>query len=132
MLLLLADKVQRRGDFSLRREQDAVTILRSDPGLDWDDLLRTAEESHLGLGMYWVLVSALERVGSLIPAEVLRRIEPPRWERSFLSLMAASKSRERLARRARALHRRVWVFRYVWGHPHPFEEMIATISGRIQ
>ncbi len=127
MLLMAAEKVQRKGDFSLRRVVDAGIVVSSEPALDWEQLIDGASTLHIRLGLHWLLRTAADAGVAEVPAEVLGRVRPAAWERRFESIMAAD---GRHSRRARSLHRLVWVSRYVVHHPHRWGAAREIRAGR--
>lgn len=126
MLVMLAEKIQRKGDFSIRRMSDALALTKGD--VAWDEVLAHCGDVHVGLGLDWI-VTQLERVSpGRVPSEVREQTRLAGWERWAQRMMQASNPTTR--RRARSLHRRWWVTRYVASHSNRRQALIEVGSGR--
>lgn len=60
---------------SLRWVTDAWLLVGSEPGLDWDTVVRGAESAHLSLPLSVMLRYLADEMGSPIPAPVLDRLD---------------------------------------------------------
>ena len=132
MLVMLAEKVQRKGDFSPRSVGDALTVLRAESQLDWSQVVDECHRSHVELGMGWVLSTLKLADPALIPDNAQGDLGLPRLDRMLQEVMtgaAVASRRHRL--RARAIHRRLWTSRYVRSHPRPLAALIEVLGGRL-
>lgn len=127
MLVMLAEKVQRKGDFSLRRLGDALALTSDD--LDWDEVLLQCRQSHVVLGLDWLMSQVDSRRPGRIPSEVLTKARLPAWERKIQKSMHSSANRA-TRQRLRSLHRRWWVTRYVRDSANSLQALIEVASGR--
>lgn len=127
MLVMLAEKVQRKGDFSIRRVGDVLELTRTE--LDWDEIVRQCQKAHILLGLDWLSSQVESHRPGLIPADVLAAVSLPAWERKIQTYMHAS-TRRSTRLRSRSLHRRWWVARYVRDHSTSLQALIEVGSGR--
>ncbi|MBT8206993.1 MAG: hypothetical protein KJO18_01870, partial [Acidimicrobiia bacterium] len=130
-LLMVAEKVQRKGDYSMRRVRDVLTVIESEESIDWAHVRAECRRLHIGLGLGWLLdrVEA-SRPGSIgDPADARYRLAG--WERRFQAVISGATGASVAGRRrARSMHRRIWVTRYVLTHSTKAAALVEVGSGR--
>jgi hypothetical protein len=96
MLLLLAEKVQRRGAFTLRDFNDAQFMLVAEEGrIDWEELLRAARLYGIGGALHLLASQAEHRESrTLTPDGVLDSLMPSRTQRRMIETLAGREQGE--------------------------------------
>jgi hypothetical protein len=134
MLLLLAEKVLRRGAFRLRSTLDARAILLAESALDWDAVRAGSRRLGVTPGLAWLLDTAERSAGRpLVPPEGRRAMRLPPWERLLLAFVPRGGRRPMgWYRRARALQLHLWVARYAAGTGAPVAAWRSLHAERVR
>lgn len=127
-LAMLAEKTLRKGEFTHRRIRDAVAILRSADVVDGERLAEIASAQHVAAPLVWLLEQSVAS-GAAVD-NLLDHLAPPRWERRMIAEMAEAPLRR--ATRVRAIHRRIWVARYVRDSPRHGSALVEVLRGRFR
>ena len=94
MLLLQAEKIQRRGAFTLRDFNDAQFLLVAEEGrIDWEYLVGAAQRHGIGGALHRLVREAERRESrSLTTPGVLRSLTPDRKQRRMIDAVAGLNS----------------------------------------
>jgi hypothetical protein len=127
MLLMLAEKTLRKGEYTDRRAEDCRSTLADHSDMDWDKVVEAAHRHHVELPLRWLLQKAVS-LAAEVPRAVFDELAVPGWERRILSVITTARPRTR--QRARATHRWLWVARYVRGSPARIRASREVLAGR--
>lgn len=115
MLILLAEKVLRRGTYHLRSTLDARAILLASPSLDWDAVCSGAFQLGVTPSLAWLLDSAERSVDANLALPDHRQlVKLAMPDRVLLGLVSRS-ARRPVGRfqPSQAIQLRLWLARYV-------------------
>ena len=96
---------------------DLKLLVRAEPALDWDRLVRTAEETRTSALAFYALDAAARLLEAAIPARVLSALRPSRWKAAAAERLF---SERRLASAYYAGNRRAWIAAKVLLAPRPW------------
>lgn len=96
---------------------DLKLLASAEPALDWDRLLRTAEETGTSALAFYALDAAARLMEAPIPAKALAALRPSRWRAAAAERLF---SERRLASAYFAGNRRAWIAAKVLLAPSPW------------
>jgi hypothetical protein len=114
MLLLLAEKVQRKGNYTRRSLNDTTTVLGVDPGaLDWGYVVEQARQTGIEPAIDWLLANPEHPARPDAVEELRSSLEVTALERRLTAAVAGDlHAGSRSWRRARSIQRNLWLLRW--------------------